>query len=132
MIAAATGRRSCKPIVSVIDDDSAMRAALSDLLDSLGCQSRAFGSSELFLSAEAAESSDLVITDIEMGELDGLGLLKQLGETLAYPVPVIVITALSDVRLEHRATAGGCFAFLRKPFDPERLIAHVRKAVALP
>ncbi|PSJ40702.1 response regulator transcription factor [Allosphingosinicella deserti] len=131
MASTPTNTSRSRPIVSVIDDDAAMRAALTDLLDSLGCQSQAFGSSELFLSAEEALSSDLVITDIEMGPLDGLGLLKRLGEILAQPVPVIVITALSDERLERRAAAEGCFAFLRKPFDPDRLIAHVRNAVAL-
>jgi FixJ family two-component response regulator len=126
----ASSRRG--PIVSIVDDDAGMRTSLTDLLDSVGCQSRCFDSSEQFLSCDAAQTSDLVITDIQMGKLDGLGLLNHLRNTLGSSVPVIVITALTDEELQHRAAAEGCFAFLRKPFDPDTLLCHVKEAVALP
>jgi FixJ family two-component response regulator len=121
-----------KPIVSVVEDDEAMRSALTDLLDSAGCQTLAFGSSEEFLNSATGKLSDVVITDIQMAGLDGLGLLNRIRATLRPPVPVIVITALTDERLEHRAVAEGCYAFLRKPVNPETLLGLVRDAVNLP
>ena len=78
-----------KPIVSVVEDDAALRASLTDLLDSAGCQSIAFDSSEHFMNSDALTTSDLIITDIQMGKLDGLGLLNRLREILPSPVPVI-------------------------------------------
>ena len=119
-------------MVSVVDDDAAMRASLTDLLDSVGCQSMAFDSCEHFMGSDALTTSDLVITDIQMGKLDGLGLLTRLREILPSPIPVIVITALTDERLERRAAAQGCYAFLRKPFNPDTLLGFVREAMALP
>lgn len=118
------------PTVSIVDDDAAMRASLVDLLDSAGCQSRAFSSSEQFLTSNAIETSDVLITDIQMGKLDGLGLLSRLREGLCSSVPVIVVTALTDEKLERRALEQGCFAFLRKPFDADVLLGHVKKAIA--
>lgn len=119
-----------RPLVSIVDDDAAMRAALSDLLDSAGCEPRAFSSSEQFLGSDAADASDVIVTDIQMGGLDGLALLTHLRDVLRSPVPVIVITALADEDLKRRAKAGGSFAFLRKPFDPENLLRQVRSAAA--
>ncbi|WP_105431619.1 response regulator transcription factor [Neorhizobium sp. T6_25] len=117
-------------IVSVVDDDAAMRAALTDLLDSAGCESMAFDSGEHFFASGAAERSAVIITDIQMAEISGLDLLAKLKENQYSDVPVIVITALTDERLERRANAQGCYAFLRKPFDPDKLLCHVRDAVA--
>mgnify|MGYP002622899728 CR=1 FL=1 len=121
-----------KPVVAIVDDDPAMRASLVDLLDSAGCLSMAFDSAEQFMAADAARTIDLVITDIQMGQIGGLDLLVRLRAILPVPVPVIVITALPDERLERRAVTSGCFAFLRKPFDPETLLGYVRAAVTRP
>lgn len=118
-----------KPVVTVVDDDPATRASLTDLLDSAGYRSEAFESGEQFIASTAVGTSDLIITDIQMGPLDGLELLDRLRKILPLPVPVIVITALTDERLESRAVTSGCFAFLRKPFDPESLLGHVKAAV---
>lgn len=117
--------------VAIVEDDRAIRAALVDLLDSAGYCSTGFESGEAFLDADAARSCDVVITDIQLGGRDGLELLALLRETPGRKLPVIVITALTEESLEERATARGCHAFLRKPFDPDILIGHVRDAVAL-
>jgi FixJ family two-component response regulator len=115
-----------KPIVSIVDDDEGLRGALTDLLDSAGWDSQSFGSSEQFLSSNAPRTSDVIIVDIHMGAMDGLELLNWIRKVLGVPVPVIVVTAMSDSRLEDRAVAEGCYAFIRKPFNPDTLLAHVR------
>ncbi len=107
-----------------------MRKALTDLLDSVGCEAAAFESGEQFLTSGVVDACRVVITDIQMSKIDGLSLLDHLREVWQTPLPVIVITALTDRGLEHRALAKGCYAFLHKPFNPEILIDHVRGALA--
>lgn len=115
------------PVVSVVEDDPAMRAALTDLLDSAGCSTRAFASGEQFMSSDAPSTSDVVITDIQLAKLNGLEIVRRLREMTSSP-PVIVITALTDEQLERRAIEDGCYAFLRKPFNANALLQHVRSA----
>ncbi|MCF6371355.1 response regulator [Rhizobium halophilum] len=116
-----------RTIVSVVEDDAAMGAALRDLLNSAGCEAIVFERGESFIRSGAASNCDVIITDIELAGFDGLQIL---GAEAIGKVPVIVITALTDHFLERRAVDRGCFAFLRKPFDPAILLEHVRQAAA--
>ncbi|QEE43717.1 response regulator (plasmid) [Rhizobium sp. WL3] len=118
-----------KLVIGVVDDDPAMRAALVDLLDSAGFATCAFGSADAFIMSGAAERSDVIITDIQMPGSSGLDLLQTLQATIHLCPPVIVITALTDQGLEGQAIKRGCFAFLRKPFDPETLLGHINTVV---
>lgn len=121
-----TGQR--KTIVSIVEDDAAMRDALTDLLNSAGFEAIGFKRGEIFIRSGFARSCDVIITDIQLAGFDGLELL---GAEIAFQVPVIVITALTDPLLETRAESRGCFAFLRKPFEPAALLRHVVAAAAL-
>ncbi|MHA7778044.1 response regulator transcription factor [Roseibium sp. M-1] len=125
------GVLSRKSLVSVVDDDAAMRAALVDLLDSAGWDSIGYSSGEKFIESGATQTSDVIITDIQMQEINGLDLLDLLKERYCPRVPVIVITALTDEGLERQAIARGCYAFLRKPFSPEVLLGYVQDAIDL-
>lgn len=115
-----------KLVVAVVDDDPAMRAALVDLLDSAGFSAFAFDGADQFIASGHAERSDVIITDIQMPERSGLDLLRILKANLRLCPPVIVVTALTDGALEGQAMNEGCFAFLRKPFDPETLLGHIK------
>lgn len=117
-----------KLTVSVVDDHPAMRAALLDLLDSAGFAAWAFHSGEEFMLSGAAERSDVIITDIQMAGCSGLDILRALRATMRPCPPVIVITALTDQALEGQAIQQGCYAFLRKPFDPDTLLGHISNA----
>lgn len=114
-----------KLIVSVVDDDPAMREALVDLLDSAGFSALAFDSGKAFMMSGAAERSHVVITDIQMPGCSGLDILQTLSTTLHPSPPVIVITALTDQALEQQAIKQGCYVFLSKPFDPVTLLSHL-------
>lgn len=122
-------REDRKAVVSIVDDDNAMRAALTDLLDAAGYRPQAFSSGEDFMASPDALSSDVVITDIQMKEMDGLALMARLREVAPKPLPVIIITARQDESLEASAIAQGCHAFLRKPFEPDALVNHVIAAL---
>lgn len=118
-----------KPLVSVVEDDFAMRASLLDLLDSAGCEARAYQNAEEFIASPEGLCSDVVVTDIQMGEMDGLSFMAKLKEIAPRRLPVIVITAMTDGCLEEKAIAQGCCAFLRKPFDPNVFMEHVIAAL---
>jgi FixJ family two-component response regulator len=113
--------------VSLVDDDVVFLHALADLFESAGYQTHIFSGAEDFLNSDAAQFTDVLITDIQMSGLDGLALMDRVAE-VAY-LPVIVITGRPEKELRLRATSKGCVAFLRKPFDPVSLLCHVEAAI---
>jgi FixJ family two-component response regulator len=117
-------------LISIIDDDESLRAALVELIGSLGHEARGFCSAEEFLASGAMSSFDCIITDIHMSGMSGFDLKKALAGRRC-TVPVIMITARSDPALEGRAFAAGAIAFLRKPFEADTLIACLDRAVEM-
>jgi FixJ family two-component response regulator len=116
------------PIVSVVDDDVATCEALGDLFEAAGFLTYRFNDAEEFLRSDAPRVSSLLITDIQMNGIDGLALLD-LVVGVGQKLPVILITARPEEELRRRATAKGCAAFFRKPFDPVLLLCHVKAAI---
>lgn len=114
--------------IAVIDDDEAFRTALLELLRSLGYGARGFASGEEFVAAEGDGDCDCVITDIHMPGMSGLDL-KQLLAARDCRVPVIMITAHAEPRLDVRAAASGAFCLLRKPFEANALIGCLERAL---
>jgi FixJ family two-component response regulator len=128
---AAKGQNVAGPIlISVIDDDDSLRAALVGLVRSLGYEVRGFGSAEEFLQADAVRTANCIITDIQMPGMSGIELKRHL-TAQQVPAPVIMITARPEADLEAKALASGAFCFLRKPFDASVLIDWVGKALEL-
>jgi two-component system response regulator FixJ len=116
------------PVIAVVDDDEAMREALSELLQVLALSCRTFDGAEAFLAAYAPGSFDCLITDIRMPGMNGLELqqkLKSLGST----IPVIVVTASTDPLIRSRALKDGALAYLSKPVNDEVLIRHLMAAL---
>jgi FixJ family two-component response regulator len=114
-------------VISIVDDDASLRAALTGLVRALGHEARSFESAEAFLAADPA--SACVVTDIHMPGLSGLDLMARLAAK-GDPTPVIVITARGEAGLEDKAVAGGAFCVLKKPFAPDALIACLERALA--
>jgi FixJ family two-component response regulator len=126
-VTAASTPEPLHPIVSVVDDDAGFLDSLVDLIESAGYRAYRFSAAEDFLSSDAARSSDLLITDIQMGGMDGLALMDAIAGLRR--LPVIVITAHPEKDLRRRAIAKGCAAFLSKPFDPGILLSQVEAAI---
>jgi FixJ family two-component response regulator len=118
------------PIVSIVDDDASFLESIVDLIESAGYRVYKFSTAEDFLSSDATQFSDLLITDIQMGGMDGLALMDAIAGLRR--LPVIVITARPEKEMRRRAVAKGCAAFLTKPFDPLTLLSHVEAAVRRP
>jgi two-component system nitrogen regulation response regulator GlnG len=113
--------------VWVVDDDQSVRWVLEQALAQAGIETRSFERAELLLDALGDDRPDVLITDVRMPGMDGLTLLDRLTR-LAPDLPVIVVTAYSDLGNAVAAYQGGAFEYLPKPFDVDEAVSLVRKA----
>ncbi len=111
----------------VVDDDQSVRWVLEKALRQAGISTRSFERAEHLLAAIDRTSPDVLITDIRMPGMDGLALLDRLSSTRP-DLPVIVMTAHTDLDHAVAAYRGGAFEYLPKPFDVDEAIHLVRKA----
>ncbi|AHE54210.1 response regulator transcription factor [Sphingomonas sanxanigenens] len=119
---------SIPPLIAIVDDDEAVREALSDLLLVEGFAAETFGGAIAFLKDPTPERFACLITDVRMPEMDGIELqrrLRQRGSTL----PVIVITSLIDEAARARAMAAGASAWFTKPFADAALLDALHAAL---
>ena len=117
-----------EPMVHVVDDDPAMRDSLEFLFETAGLKARAYESGPALLAEAAALAPGCVVTDVRMPEMNGLELVRRLGEA-GVTLPVIVMTGHADVPLAVEAMKAGVVDFIEKPFDDEIFLNAVRKAL---
>jgi two-component system nitrogen regulation response regulator GlnG len=115
--------------VWVIDDDSAIRWVLDRALSQAGIPITAFNTADQALHHLGEEAPLAIITDIRMPGTSGLDFLRQVKETHA-KVPIIVMTAHSDLQSAVTSFESGAFEYLPKPFDVDDAVAVVRRAIA--
>ncbi|MDZ3823646.1 MAG: nitrogen regulation protein NR(I) [Pseudoxanthomonas sp.] len=114
--------------VWVVDDDRSLRLVVGDSLRDAGLAVQAFEDAAQVASALATERPDVLLTDVRMPDGDGLALLEQ--ARVRHPdLPVIVMSAYTDVATTAGAFRHGAFDYLAKPFDLDALVAVVRKAL---
>ncbi len=114
--------------VAVVDDDEAVRRALSRLVRSLGFEVEAFESGQAFLDALPARRPDCVVLDLHMPNVSGFEVQARMAKA-GLRVPVIVITGHDSPEAEARALSGGASAYLRKPLDGQVLREAIHAAV---
>jgi len=115
-------------MISIVDDDSAIRDMLVSLIRSLGYDVRAFASAQEFLSSADFNTFTCTITDSHMPDMNGFELKETL-DRRGNSLPVIMITARTEPDLEERAMSSGATCFLRKPFEVDILIQCLKKAL---
>ena len=116
------------PIVAVVDDDEAVREALSDLLMVLGLRCQTFDRAESFMAEYVPDHFDCLITDVSMPGRSGLELQERLRE-LGSSMPVIIITADPSPATRARALSAGALACLTKPLNDDILFRHLESAL---
>jgi CheY-like chemotaxis protein len=116
------------PLISIVDDDEAVREATKSLIRSLGYNAETFGSAEEFLAWTQIEDTDCLITDVQMPGLSGMDLQDRL-ISAGHEMPTIFVTAFPDAKLERRALRGGAIAYLRKPIEESHLLEHIDTAL---
>ena len=117
------------PVVAIVEDNEAVREALSDLLQVLNFSPRAFDRAEAFLEEFAPGLFDCLITDVRMPGIDGLELQRRL-RTLGSSMPVIFVTSDDDPATKERALDEGAHAVLTKPVSDDALIRCLKTALS--
>ncbi len=113
--------------VWIVDDDQSVRWVLEKALKQADMETRTFERAEHLLEAIDETQPDVLITDVRMPGMSGLALLERLRTT--HPdLPIIVITAHSDLENAVAAYKGGAFEYLPKPFDIDEAVELVHKA----
>ncbi len=116
-------------VVDIVDDDESVRRALWRLLNSVGVQSRTFGSAGNYLDSADLESADCLLLDHHLPEMSGIELLEHVRE-VAPTLHVICMTGRDEPEVEQRLAAAGISGCLRKPFDQAELFAALASVMA--
>jgi two-component system response regulator FixJ len=111
----------------VIDDDDDARDSLSFLLSTADIPAETYVSAIDFLSV-ASEARGVIVTDLRMPEMDGLELVRRLGDA-GVRLPVIVMTGHGDVPLAVEAMKAGVFDFIEKPYADGVMLSSIRLAL---
>ena len=113
------------PLITVVDDDQAIREALESLLKSVGYRARVFASAEGFINSGDLNETKCLIVDVRMPWMSGFEL-QELLKAADNRIPIIFITAHADEIARARAFVSGAIAFLAKPFAESALLEAVR------
>ena len=115
-------------VISVVDDDDAVRGAIMEVLEGDGRRAAGFASGEAFLEAFRPASAACLLIDAALPGMSGIDLLEHL-RAAGHDVPAIVITGRSDVPMAIRAMKAGASDFIEKPVDRPGLLASVARAL---
>jgi two-component system C4-dicarboxylate transport response regulator DctD len=115
--------------VAVVDDDAAIRAAVSQTLTLAGLDPIPFEAAAAALEALSADFEGVVVADLRMPGMDGLTLQRRL-QAVDPELPVMLITGHGDIEDAVSAMQGGAYDFIPKPFSADRLLASIHRALA--
>jgi two-component system nitrogen regulation response regulator GlnG len=113
----------------IIDDDRSIRWVLEKALAKQGWNITTFESGDAALKQLKSSEPTAIVSDVRMPGINGIDLLKQLKEDHPH-LPIIIMTAHSDLESAVSAYEGGAFEYLPKPFDIDEAVAVTRRALA--
>jgi len=119
-----------EPTVFIVDDDAAVREAMSWLVSTLQYPVEVFESAADFLEHYTPERPGCVLLDVRLPGMSGMQLQRKLLDDGAI-IPVIIITGHGDVPMAVRAIQTGAFNFLEKPFRDQELLDNIQEAIEL-
>ena len=114
--------------VWVADDDSAIRVVLEESLSSSGFDVKTFSSGDAVVNELTNDSPDLILTDVQMPGMLGYDLLKHINDNHEN-IPVIIMTAFTDMQAAVDSYGGGAFEYIPKPFDLDEAIQIINRAL---
>lgn len=118
-------------IVAIVDDDDSVRHATAELLRRAGYRVESFTNGTEFLASDLPPEPGVILLDMRMPGLDGLGVMRALRER-AVDVPVLVLTGHGDVPMAVEAMRLGALDFLEKPYPPPALLEAIERARSAP
>jgi two-component system chemotaxis response regulator CheY len=117
-------------LILAVDDSPSMRGMIAYLLRQAGYEVLEADDGEKALELAKAKRVDLVLTDQNMPNMDGLSLVANLRALPEYQrVPILMLTTESSAAMKERGRAAGATGWMVKPFDPERLVAMLAKVL---
>jgi FixJ family two-component response regulator len=111
------------PVVTVVDNDAAVRTALVSLIRSAGWRARAFAAAHEFLACPRLLVPGCLVVDVALPDLDGLELQRRITDRVE--MPIIFMTHLVDVPTTVRAMKAGAFDFMTKPFREDAMLSAI-------
>ena len=117
-------------VVFVVDDDTAIRESLKNLLRSAGLGVQTFPSAHEFLMSQRPKGPSCLVLDVQLPGLSGLDLQRELAKA-ENQIPIIFITGHGDIPMSVRAMKAGAVEFLTKPVNHENLLGAIDQAIAL-
>ena len=117
--------------ILAVDDSPSMRSLVSLVLERAGFNVVLAEDGQEALEYAELHSVDLVLTDINMPRLDGIGLIKELRQLPHYKfVPLLVLTTESGTEKKMEGKAAGATGWIVKPFDPAKLVGTIEKVLS--
>jgi len=118
------------PLISIVDDDDALRTSLDNLIRSIGFRARGFASAEAFLNSNQVRDTACLILDVRMACMciNGLQLQRQL-VAANWDIPIIFMTSHVDEEVRAQALDAGAIDFLYKPFPEAELLNAIDQAL---
>ncbi|KEQ02429.1 MULTISPECIES: response regulator [Pseudorhizobium] len=116
--------------ILTVDDSASIRLTTRVALSNAGYTVTEAVDGKDGLAKLDAGQFDIIVTDLNMPNMDGLTMIRELRKLPAHTgVPVIFLTTESDAEIKQQAKAAGATGWLTKPFDPESLVKIVRKVL---
>ena len=115
-------------LVHLVDDDASVRAAVEDLLASVGLDTRSYASAADFLERARLDAPGCLVLDVRMPGMNGLDLQQEL-QRRGLVLPIIFITGHGDIPMSVRAMKQGALEFLTKPFRDQDLLDAIDQAL---
>jgi two-component system chemotaxis response regulator CheY len=120
-----------KKLILTVDDSATIRELLLSELTCLGYRVTQAEDGINGLEMLSREPPDLIITDITMPRMDGIGFIQNVrGDERYKATPILVLTTESDPDIKDRAKRAGATGWIVKPFDPRKLAEAIRKVTA--
>jgi FixJ family two-component response regulator len=117
--------------IAVVDDDPSVCKALARLLRASDLDANVYGSAQQFLESLHTSAPDCLVLDLQMPDMNGLALQRELGRT-GMRLPTVIITGHDEPGMQARCLAAGAAAYLRKPLEAKTLLAAIEAAIVSP
>ena len=121
--------RAERPLILVVDDDQAVREALTDLIESVDLDAVGFASTRELLEAQLPDRTGCLVLDVRMPGGSGLDLQQQLASSGAHHKPIIFLTGHGDIEMSVQAMKAGAVDFLTKPVRDQTLLDAVTEGI---
>ncbi|MEP3429303.1 MAG: response regulator [Roseibium sp.] len=115
--------------IYIVDDDPAVRDALSVLFNMEGYVVESFSDGDAFITSASKSVPACVMLDVHMPGRSGIEILKALNAE-HYPAPIFIISGQGDIPMAVEAIRNGAFDFIEKPFSAETVLERVRESIA--